>query len=133
MKSIGWSDQHQFIHLTPAAKPAQTLTAVLLQHMQAANLFERTVKGIARCVVAAPAAEARLMAQKALLALLESLDAWAGPLKVGAAAPGLCCNSSRTHSWLQTSQRAAMPAALSCLVLRNQDRTDLAAFSLVCC
>ena len=54
--------------------------------MQAANLFERTVKGIARCVVAAPAAEARLMAQKALLALLESLDAWAGSLKVG------CCN-----------------------------------------
>jgi hypothetical protein len=32
--------------------------------------------------VAAPAAESRHTAQKALLALLESLDAWAGPLKV---------------------------------------------------
>lgn len=50
---------------------------------QAANLFERTVKGIARCVVAAPSPDARLTAQKALLALLVSLDAWAGPLKVG--------------------------------------------------
>lgn len=50
--------------------------------LQAANLFERTVKGLARCVVAAPAADARALAQKALLALLVSLDAWAGPLKV---------------------------------------------------
>jgi hypothetical protein len=59
--------------------------AQLDPYTQAANLFERTVKGIARCVVAAPAAEARLMAQEALLALLESLDAWAGPLTVGIA------------------------------------------------
>ncbi len=49
---------------------------------QAANLFERTVKGLARCVVAAPAADARALAQKGMLALLVSLDAWAGPLKV---------------------------------------------------
>ena len=62
-------------------------------YTQAANLFERTVKGIARCVVAAPAAEARLMAQKALLALLESLDAWAGPLKAGIQTLPFCWHS----------------------------------------
>lgn len=48
---------------------------------QGANLYERTVKGIARCVVAAPAPAARVAARDALLALLVSLDAWAGPLK----------------------------------------------------
>jgi hypothetical protein len=80
MTAKPWNGQSRF-HLDSAA--SMHSDAHVDSYTQAANLFERTVKGIARCVVAAPAAEARLMAQKALLALLESLDAWAGPLKVG--------------------------------------------------
>ena len=58
---------------------------------QAANLFERTVKGLTKALgrsdagtVFSPVAgpKARDAAQRALLALITSLDAWAGPLKV---------------------------------------------------
>lgn len=49
---------------------------------QAANLFERTVKGLARCVAGAPVTASRWAARDALLSLLVSLDAWSGPLKV---------------------------------------------------
>ena len=85
-------------------------------YVQAANLFERTVKGIARCVVAAPAAEARLMAQTALLALLESLDAWAGPLKVG---PNSNTNAIQIQDTPVVVHQtcAALPAAVSVLLL----------------
>lgn len=50
--------------------------------VQAANLFERTVKGLARCVANAPVTASRWAARDALLSLLVSLDAWSGPLKV---------------------------------------------------
>lgn len=60
------------------------------------------MKGIARCVVAAPAPDARLTAQKALLALLMSLDAWAGPLKVHRLSSFLCvgqaCECAQTSA-----------------------------------
>jgi len=60
---------------------------------QAANLFERTVKGLTRALgrteggsgaMFSPAAgpKALAAAERALLALIASLDAWAGPLKV---------------------------------------------------
>ena len=59
---------------------------------KAANLFERTVKGLTRALARpetggamfSPAAgpKALVAAERALLALISSLDAWAGPLKV---------------------------------------------------
>lgn len=75
LKYKGTQEKIQSIHLLFCYE-------FLVVSLQAANLYERTVKGIARCVVAAPAPSARTAARNALLALLVSLDAWAGPLKV---------------------------------------------------
>lgn len=59
--------------------------------MQAANLFERMVKGLTKALGRADAStllssaagsKGKDAAQRALLALIVSLDAWAGPLKV---------------------------------------------------
>ena len=58
---------------------------------QAANLYERMVKGLAKVLghsdisavfPSTAGAKGKDAAQRALLALLASLDAWAGPLKV---------------------------------------------------
>ena len=59
--------------------------------LQAANLFERTVRGLSRAARGRGAASlgpgagfrARKLALAALLGLLGALDAWAEPLKVG--------------------------------------------------
>lgn len=62
-----------------------------LDCLQAANLFERMVKGLTKALGRADAStilssaagsKGKDAAQRALLALIVSLDAWAGPLKV---------------------------------------------------
>ena len=62
--------------------------------LQAANLFERIVRGVSKVAVREPstsvfstsssqaAPKLRELALKALLALLKSLDGWASPIKV---------------------------------------------------
>ncbi len=61
--------------------------------LQAANLFERTVRGISKIIKRTESApmfgpappgpsRAKVLALQALLALLHSLDAWAAPMKV---------------------------------------------------
>ncbi len=59
--------------------------------LQAANLFERSMKGLSKLLRRAPttapfsspqAAKAREVALEAVLSILKSLDKWADPLKV---------------------------------------------------
>ena len=59
--------------------------------LQAANLFERSMKGLSKLLRRAPttapfsspqAAKAREVALEAVMCILKSLDKWADPLKV---------------------------------------------------
>ena len=70
--------------------------------LQAANLFERIVRGVSKAAVREPstsvfgsssqaAPKLRELALKALLALLKSLDGWASPIKVRCSVTG--CSS----------------------------------------
>ena len=68
--------------------------------LQAANLFERIVRGVSKAAVREPstsvfstsssqaAPKLRELALKALLALLKSLDGWASPIKVRCSVTG---------------------------------------------
>ena len=104
--------------------------------LQAANLFERSMKGLSKLLRRGPttapfsspqAAKAREVALEAVLSILKSLDKWADPLKVSYSSSGfrnfscflenVCrqCNSQLNNAWGQSNNVPTLGRYISAL------------------